>query len=315
MTTTSGFRRAERRVFAAGILIAALLLCCSSFAQEYYDNVVIILDASGSMSSNMAGTQTQKMAAAKSALKEVLKSVPPTTRIGLLVFSSKNVKENWLYPLGPRDDAELMKKIDLPQPGGGTPLGQFIKIGADRLLEERTKQFGYGSYRLLIVTDGEATDGDLTQRYTPEIVARGVTVDVIGVDMKKDHALATQVHSYRRANDPEALKKALSEILAEVGGTKTDAANQEAFDMLAPIPVELGAAMVDALSKPDNSPIGTPKPKAPAPAAAPKQPKAPDPPKANNPAPQSKALSWKFLVVPVVVVAIWANGRRKRQGR
>ena len=40
-------------------------------------------------------------------------------------------------PLGPRNDAALMRRLDRVQPGGGTPLGSYIKKGADRLLAER----------------------------------------------------------------------------------------------------------------------------------------------------------------------------------
>ena len=63
------------------------------------------------------------MAAAKSALKAVLKKVPQSTRIGLLVFSASNLQDDWAYPLGPRDDAALSKAIDRPEPGSGTPSG------------------------------------------------------------------------------------------------------------------------------------------------------------------------------------------------
>jgi hypothetical protein len=299
---------------AAAIVPAILLaaLCGPGWAQEYHDCAVIILDASGSMASPMGPNNTQKMAAAKSALKEVLTSVPESTYIGLLVFSGKNVRDKWMFPLGPRNDQALTRGIDLPQPGGNTPLGQFIKIGADRLLEERAKQFGYGSYRLLIVTDGEATDGPLTDRYTPEVIARGITVDVIGVNMKQDHTLATQVHSYRRADDPQALKQALTEILAEVSTTGSDAVTRDAFDLLAPIPPELATAMVDALGRVNNKPVGVQASAADLPAPAGKAgTTTPGPP---TPAAQ-KETEHIFLVIviaAVVFLVIVARAARRR---
>jgi hypothetical protein len=234
------------------LIVAAPLIAA---AQDYADCVVIILDASGSMDARMPGG-VKKIDAAKTALQSVLTRIPESTHVGLLVFSGINVPDPWIYPLGPRDNAALAKAIGLPRPGGNTPLGRFIKTGADRLLEERAKQYGYGSYRLLVVTDGEATDGALTDQYTPVIVARGITVDVIGVNMKQDHTLATKVHSYRRADDPAALKKALSEILAEVNVSDGDAAAAEAFDLLAPLPAELCGSMIQALAQVNNQPIG-----------------------------------------------------------
>lgn len=234
-------------------------------AQDYTDHVVIVLDASGSMKGALRGTDQNKMQAAKAALKEVLKQVPPSTHVGLLVFSASNMKEDWAYPLGPRDDAALMKAIDLPNPGSGTPLGRYIKKGADRLLQERATQFGYGTYRLLVVTDGEAADQDLVERYTPEVMARGITMDVIGVAMNKAHTLATKVHSYRAANDAAALKQALAEVFAEVSTTATDVGTDETFALIAPIPNPVASAMIEALAKSGNQPIGEKPPGAVAP--------------------------------------------------
>ena len=186
---------------------ACLLSAFRSAAQDPVDNVVVVLDCSGSMAAALPGSNLDKMTAAKNALKQVLQTVPPSTHIGLLVFSARDVKDDWVYPLGPRDDAKLNQAIDPLQPSGGTPLGASLKKGADRLLEARTKQFGYGTFRLLVVTDGEAGDKELVERHTPEIVARGITVDVIGVGMSQRHTLATKVHSYRSANDPASLKR------------------------------------------------------------------------------------------------------------
>src|SRR6266542_1914536 len=101
-------------------LLAVLLVVPIASAQEAVDNVVIVLDGSGSMAGHLPGSNMNKMTAAKAALKQVLKSVPENTHIGLLVFSAKGVETDWIYPLGPRDDGRLMQAIDRPQPGGGT---------------------------------------------------------------------------------------------------------------------------------------------------------------------------------------------------
>jgi len=220
------------------------------------NNVVIVLDASGSMGDAMHQSSMLKIDAAKAALREVLREVPMDTNIGLLVFSAGNISDDWVYPLGPRDDMALIEAIDRPVPYGGTPLGDYIKKGADRLLEKRDEQFGYGTYRLLIVTDGEAGDPDLVELYVPEVTARGITIDVIGVDMRTTHTLATKVHSYRRADDPATLKKALAAVFAEVGGTDSDAASEDAFAQIAPIPDEMASVMLKALSASGNQPIG-----------------------------------------------------------
>lgn len=217
-------------------------------------SVVILLDSSGSMSDRMPGTGHSKLTAAKGALKEVLRRMPVSTHVGLLVFGGGS--DTWVYPLGPRDDSRLLAGIDGMRAEGGTPLGAYIKQAADRLLTERARHLGYGTYRLLIVSDGEAQDQELVNRYTPEVMARGITVDVIGVAMQRRHTLATRVHSYRGADNAEALRRALTDVLAEVGGTQKDLAEGEAFELLAPIPNEMAMAALQALSRVANQPIG-----------------------------------------------------------
>jgi uncharacterized protein YegL len=239
------------------VCLAAAGLEGNAAAQDSIDNVVVVLDASGSMGGKMKGSTITKMEAAKSALKEVLRQIPETTHVGLLVFSAKDLKDPWVYPLGPRDDARLNPAIDRLRPNAGTPLGQFIKIGADRLLQERQKQFGYGTYRLLVVTDGEANDQDLVDLYTPEVISRGIILDAIGVDMNQRHTLATRAHSYRSANDPESLKRAIQEVFAELGGgTKSNTTEEEAFALIAPLPLEAARAAIQALAVSGNDPIG-----------------------------------------------------------
>ncbi|MBN1864944.1 MAG: VWA domain-containing protein, partial [Victivallales bacterium] len=140
------------------LTLTVLLLLCHvpmAEAQVYDDNVVIVLDASGSMKGPLRsagdGGQVDRLTAAKTAIKEVVRTIPSSTNIGLLVFGGG--RDGWVYPLGPRDDARLMKAVDAIKAGGGTPLGEYMKKGADRLLETRHRQYGYGTYRLLIVTD------------------------------------------------------------------------------------------------------------------------------------------------------------------
>ncbi len=290
--------------------VMALLWGGGASAQAYHDNVVILLDASGSMSQPMGSNSAMKrIGAAKTALKKVLTQIPESTHVGLLVFS-KSVPKQWVYPLAARDDAKLVAAIDSMRPGGPTPLGAYMKTAADQLLEARKGQYGYGSYRMLVVTDGEASDEHLVKAFTPEIVARGITMDVIGVDMKAKHTLANKAHSYRRADDPAALEQAISEVFAEVSASGDDAAQAEDFALLEAIPQEVVDAMLDALEKTeDNSPIGG-KPRAGAPgpqgtrrAAAP------------QPAKPGSGGSWmgKWYMPVVVIVAVVVLSRVKRR--
>ncbi|MDG1856116.1 MAG: hypothetical protein P8J66_03865, partial [Verrucomicrobiota bacterium] len=79
----------------------------------------------------------------------------------------------------------------------------------------------------------------------------------IGVAMKQDHTLATQVHTYRRANDSSTLKQAIAEVFAEVGSQQGNLAGEDAFDILKPLPVEFASTAIASLSNSGNEPIGS----------------------------------------------------------
>ncbi len=221
------------------------------------DNVVILLDASGSMRDDMPGTSDSKMDVAKQALAKVVDRIDPQANVGLLVFSDIPESNGWLYDLGPLDRARLLIAIDSCQASGGTPLGMYLKTAADRLLEARQAQRGYGSYRLLVVTDGEANDPELLGRYLPDVLSRGVRIDCIGVAMREDHALAQHVHSYRRADDASTLEEAVSAALGEVGTSdSTDDVSAEQYELASAIPEESAVEIIGALTTPNNAPIG-----------------------------------------------------------
>ena len=237
-------------------LLAVLILgLVASFAvsQEIVDNVVVVLDDSGSMNERMRNDRsTTKMDAAKNALVTVVEQLPANAHIGIFMLN-----DGWLVKLGPVDKAQVINAIQNTSAGGGTPLGRSMKQGADALLLKREKEH-YGSYKVLIVTDGEAGDRRLVDRYLPDILARGITVDVIGVDMRGNHSLATQVHTYRRADDPKSLETAVKQVFAESSGDSDT--SEEDFELAAAFPEDMAMEVISSLTDSGNHPIGeTPK--------------------------------------------------------
>lgn len=310
-----------RKILAALLL---LLAAADGRGQDVFvDNVVIVLDASGSMDEPMIdahGKSVKKMDAAKAALYQAVQQLPPSANVGLLVFSARNVKEPWLYPLGPRVDQKLRDAIYLPQPGDGTPLGTYIKMGMNRLVEAWKKQHGYGSYRLLVVTDGEANNepAELVDQCVRETIMNGIRIDAIGVKMQDRHTLATKVHSYRSASDPQALMKAVKEVFAEVGGSGRDtAAGADAFNDLGGIPDEVAAGMLKALADTKMYKFGErPPPGAESKtvAAAPEAPAAPFAGNGSSPPPPPPPSKMMYIVMGVLVAIVFAV-IRKVKGR
>lgn len=238
-------------ILCIGLLIAISAgQCC---AQQY---VVIVLDDSGSMDDSMRtaqGQRVRRIEAAKTALSSVLANLPDDTHLGILALNSKQAGSNWIVPFGPVvDSSQLVRNISFLQAQGGTPLGAYLKQAADQLLEAR-QQAVYGTFRLLVVTDGEANDRKLVDAYLPDILSRGLVVDVIGVDMQSDHSLATRVNSYKRADDDRALTEAITEVFAETANDGQDA--EEDFGILAGLPDEFAPKAIAALTARNDSPI------------------------------------------------------------
>ena len=244
--------------YATMILLAGFLqMVHASDSATISDNIVVVLDDSSSMRNKLrSNRRIVKMDAAKDALVQVLKTLPQQTHVGVVTLHDG---KDWTVPLGPIDSGEMESSIRAITPQRGTPLGKYLKIASDSLLKLRESQ-RYGTYRLLIVTDGEANDRAQVENYLPDILARGITVDVIGVDMKSDHSLATKVHGYRRANDAASLSDALSEVLAESSGSnQTDTDDYESLDGISDA---VALAMVHALGRVRNHPIGEREPAA-----------------------------------------------------
>jgi uncharacterized protein YegL len=216
------------------------------------DHVVIILDDSGSMNEAMAGN-IRKMDAAKRALVKVVEQIPDTTNVGILLLNGARANNHWLVPLGALDKKNATIKVNSIGANGGTPLGEAMRIASDQLLQARNKSV-YGTYRLIVVTDGEATDKVLLDQYLPDILSRGLIVDAIGVNMAGNHSLATQVHSYRRADDEAALSNAIVEILAESSGDNSGSSDSD-FELLNALNDVDAGEILKALAKPNNDPV------------------------------------------------------------
>ncbi len=216
------------------------------------DNVVIVLDDSGSMNERMSGG-VKRIDAAKKAIAFVLKQFPPDTKLGLMLLNGERSKQHWAIPLEHLSVPQATRRVEAVVADGGTPLGDRMREGADALLRLREKQI-YGNYRLLIVTDGEANDANLLALYLPDVLSRGLMVDAIGVDMKQDHSLATRVHTYRRADDDEALSKAVQEVFAEKIDANTADSNAD-FALLQALDDLTAKEALIVLSKPNNTPV------------------------------------------------------------
>lgn len=241
------------------LLVLLGLLCLGTSlaraGETATDHVVLIFDGSGSMNEKL--DEQTRLEAAKQALIQALNRTPDDVHFGMLAFSHNT--NGWAYPLGAFDARQVWARAKGIQAGGGTPLGAYLKLAADSLLREREKQFNYGTYRLLVITDGEASDAAEMERYARELVARGITLNVIGVAMTSDRSLKALAHVYVPANNVADLNRAMRTLLAEVPEGRDQAAGAEdPYAFLAGFGDDSTAwAVIDALGASGNHPLGT----------------------------------------------------------
>ncbi|HXW08115.1 MAG TPA: vWA domain-containing protein [Vicinamibacterales bacterium] len=137
----------------------------------------IAIDVSGSMADGVAGTggrQEPKIEIARRAARELVDQFAryaedhpeESVLLGIYEFSRRRGDPDCrpVIPMGPPDRNQAAAAIGRLEPDGGTPIGQAM-ITAKQALDAT----GLTRRHLLLVTDGENTDG-----YRPERVAAAI---------------------------------------------------------------------------------------------------------------------------------------------
>ena len=130
--------------------------------------------------------------------------------------------------------------------------------------------------------------------------------------MKTDHMLAKDVDSYRKADNPGELVAAVSQILAETGGTATDSNGEDAFEYIAPLSSEIAEDLIAHLTRPpSNTAISATVKK------IPPQPTTP-PTQSTQPAPQQQqsdenSTGWIVVIAVLLGIISFVVFRRTRR--
>jgi Ca-activated chloride channel homolog len=181
-------------------------------------NFYFVFDGSGSMKDVPRKTAdsdqqfSSKIQGAKWAVTEFLTKVPKDANLGLYVFDKSGPRE--VLPLGPNNRTIFLQKVQNIHAKGGTPLGTAIAAGSEALQKQYNKQLGYGEYRLIVITDGEATDN--LQTGVARATKNRTPIYTIGFDMGNDHALRKHSISYRSADSAKQLEHALEQAIGEL---------------------------------------------------------------------------------------------------
>ncbi|HEY9744757.1 MAG TPA: VWA domain-containing protein [Oculatellaceae cyanobacterium] len=194
-------------------------------AQEGPENIMILLDSSYSMSEPIGGhTREDKMTAAKRTVLEVLRNVPPTTRVGLRVYGNSSNQftacsaTTQLVPLGVNNRHQIAAQLIGVRPTGATPISYSITRSLDEDFRGVT-----GKKTIILISDGMETCGedpcDVAVRM--QRLGANVKISVVGLGLQ-DYAATKQLRcvalatkgQFYSANTAAELANSLSRAMA-----------------------------------------------------------------------------------------------------
>lgn len=189
----------------AGVAFAPATL----MAANYY----VVFDASGSMKDSQCSGNEAKIAVAKRAFAEFVDRLPADSNVGLSIFAG-DIRE--FVPLGPIKRDMLKASVARIEAGGRTPLVESMSRAYQALTAQGMRQLGYGEYNLIVVTDGESTDGNPIDVVNRMFGQSPVVLHTIGFCIGNTHSLNQPGRVlYRNADSPAALADSFAAVLAE----------------------------------------------------------------------------------------------------
>jgi len=167
---------------------------------------MIVLDDSGSMEG--------RIDQAKSAITDAVAQFDARSRVGVMALNAGLVAE--VVAAG---DAALLLPDQLKPivAAGNTPLGSRLDDAARILENEASERRGFGVFRILVTTDGAASDADRLNRAVSQILSETpIELATIGIGIGEGHALNVPgFTSYVSVNGVDGLANALAAAAAE----------------------------------------------------------------------------------------------------
>lgn len=185
----------------------------------FAQNNMIVLDMSGSMASkDCAGDYFSRADAAKAALLSWI-AANPGDNVGLVSFSAEGTQLDFSLGRGDEHAREVVDRIKALGADGGTPLLSAMQIAREELENQAVRQGGTGAYRLIVITDGQASSGESPAPVVGAVFdnpANMIEIHTIGFCIEGGHSLKdpTRVF-YTDANSPDDLRSGLDATSGE----------------------------------------------------------------------------------------------------
>ena len=166
----------------------------------------IILDDSGSMGADIVP--------AKAAVIDALDAMEPGDRVAVLALNSGTI-----LPFSTVSDARaaLPGRLAPIRSDGSTPLTSSIEDAMALLDSEAATLRGFGTYRLIVTTDGDADNGPALVRAIETLASRTpIQLTTIGIGIGGGHVLRREdLGSFVDVANVSALASALQAAVAE----------------------------------------------------------------------------------------------------
>ncbi|MBD1873466.1 VWA domain-containing protein [Nodosilinea sp. FACHB-131] len=168
----------------------------------------LVVDTSGSMEQN------NRLKAVQEALRFASQQINPGNQIGLVTFSDRPIRRIHLAPFNELEQKRLFTAIDQLQPEGSTALYDGLAVALAELMAMQ-KTDPDGQFCLLLLTDGDRTDG-LTFNQVKEVIRQsGVRVYPIAygeVNHRELAAIAAIRESAVYEGTPEKVQVLLQDL-------------------------------------------------------------------------------------------------------
>ncbi|MBW2565026.1 MAG: VWA domain-containing protein, partial [Deltaproteobacteria bacterium] len=212
----------KRKTFAIILFFILLSFCHTVYADTANDatKVMIILDASGSMWGKVDGKP--KIQIAREVIKDLLPEFGANMHLGLSAYGHRRKGDcndiETLIPIGPKNAAAIIKKINKINPKGKTPLSRATRRAAKTLNYTKKRAI------VLLISDGiETCDADPCKTGA-ELAMNGFdfTTHVISFDVKKEDQIGLKCLAentgglFLTAANARELRSALSKTVEKV---------------------------------------------------------------------------------------------------
>ncbi len=168
----------------------------------------LVIDTSGSM------LEHNRLQAVQAALRSAIQQINPGNQVGLLTFSDRPIRRTPFAPFNELEQKRLLTAINELEADGKTALYDALAVGLGDLMEQQKKD-PEGRFYLLLLTDGERTDGLDFNALKPVMEQSGVRIYPIAygeVNQTELQAIAALREGSVYDGNPETVQTLLRDL-------------------------------------------------------------------------------------------------------